>query len=76
MENEQYFMIRNTDGDTLVNVMTKADVEQMLEDEAVANFLDQIPDGDTNYWRTRPLLIKGRIIVPRPVEVTTRYEVD
>lgn len=74
--NEQYFMISNMDGDTFVSAMSKQDLEQMLEDEAVKDFLDRVPDSDTNYWEMRPLLIKGTIVVPRPVQIVTKYEVD
>lgn len=76
MNDEQYFLIQNSDGDTLISAYTQTELQRALTEEKFTSFLPEIPALDTSYWDNQPLIIKGRIIVPRAVQVATEYEVD
>jgi len=75
----QYFVIHNGDGDTTVNSFTKEELEKRLAEKHWGDdiqFLDDMPiQSDTNYWETKFLIIKGDIVVPKPIEVVKLYEV-
>jgi len=75
-----YFVIDNSDGDTYVRQMTRTQVEQMLVEwdemgEQAGEFLSEVPEADTNYWGGKTLIIKGEIVIPKPVETVTTWEV-
>ena len=83
---EQYFIIHNSDGDTSVKPTTK---EQFLKDIADGDYdlpisgvtfiedLDDVENLDTNYWPENSyLIIKGKIVTPKPKEIVTEYEIE
>lgn len=72
-----YFILRSTeDGITLRYFETREDLEEELEEYAEDGFLEEPPlDSDLSYMQGN-LLIKGDVVVPRPVEVVTRLTVD
>ena len=75
MENLYYVI-----GYEFIHELSKEELIERLEEEYYGsdlNCLDEIESGgDTNYWGERGvLIIRGNIIVPKPVEITTKYEV-
>ena len=76
---ENYFIINNSDGDTTVRLISK---EQLLRDLDAGDygtdpqFLDNIPESETNYWgEEKYLIIKGSIVTPKAKEVITKHEI-
>lgn len=76
MCDENYFVIYNSDGDTIIEEINKATLEKRLNETFYGNqvqFLDLMPKSrNTNYWQGAILIIKGTIVVPKTV---TRFEV-
>ena len=71
-----YFIISNSDGDTIVKEISEVDIlaglkpnEQGDRDYNPERFMSTIKHADTNYWGDGMLLIKGEIIKPKPKEV-------
>jgi len=76
---DKYYVIWNSDGDTTVTEMTKAELIDNIEERAWGDkvCLDDIPDSnDTNYWGESLLIIKGKIVTPVAEEVVTKYNID
>ena len=82
-----YFMIRNSDGDTHIEPLTREELMKRITPDEDGNtyyghidnitFLDAIPeDTDTNYWGEGIIIIKGDIVTPRPKEVVKSLEID
>lgn len=70
-----YFLISSSeDGDVYVARVTPAGVEEYLREGA--RFMEKIYTNDPMYWNDANfLLIKGEIVVPKAVEVATRWEI-
>jgi len=82
MKEATYFVITNSDGDTYVVQVTRAELlEQLNPNEhgdielVVSDALESVPSMDTNYWGDKFLIIKGEIVTPSAVEVVTRFEI-
>jgi len=80
-KNMSYFIINNSDGDTYVEKVDRNELLNRLNDREYygynVNFLDKIPNDDTNYWRENDILIiKGKILVPKPKTVIKEFEFD
>jgi len=77
---EKYFIIRNSNGDTYVESVSKDELLKRLKDEDYgrnAVFLDSMPsDRDTNYWGEDILIIKGKIVCPVEEKIVTQYKID
>jgi len=81
---EKYFKIYNSDGDTSVNIYTKSELlaelnEELSEGNTSHGFLteEDIREYlDTNYWDNESLIIKGKVVNPKPKKVITEYEVE
>jgi len=73
---DTYFIIHNGDGDTNVDVLTREELTKRLNEEYYGDvgFLREITEKDTNYWGDALLIIKGEIIIPKPVKVIEEYE--
>ena len=72
----EYFVITNTDGSTLIEAFTKAELESKLNHNYWGNdikFLDSVAEANTNYWRGHTLIIKGSIVKPESRQVTTQW---
>jgi hypothetical protein len=75
----KYFLIYNSDGDTIVSEITKEKFLREVEDGAWGEspeFLDSLPERDTNYWKGKMLLIKGEIVTLKKKEVVTKYDIE
>jgi len=75
---ERYFVIYNPDGDTTVHMYTKEQLLLELNQEGLSDveFMDKIDDADTNYWGGQMLIIKGRIEVPYPEQIITKFKIN
>jgi len=76
-----YFLIYQDDEEATVKRVTEKELKEMLkemiENEEEVIFLKKIESTDPAYWEENAyLLIKGEIIVPKPKEVVTEYEID
>lgn len=81
-----YFLILNGEDGTTVEQCTREEIEERITPDADEDgedglvFLSKIPDDDKGCWmvdaENAAILIKGEIIVPRAVQVTTKYEVE
>lgn len=77
-----YFIITNSDGDTLVTPLSKDQAQKYLDEEGNEdlNFVtrDELRNnGDTNYWGDRAvLLIEGNIVVPAAKKVVTKWSLE
>lgn len=74
---ETYFIIRNSDGDTTVRTCSKEQLLRDINDGEYGDVLAELPDNpDTNYWGEGVLIIKGKMIVPKPETVVTKYSIE
>jgi hypothetical protein len=77
-----YFVIRNSEGYTRIDLVDQEELERRLSDHYYGEhvrFLAAIPNSDSNYWPNPEndiLIIKGEIVMPTAQEVVTRYVVD
>jgi hypothetical protein len=74
---EKYFVIgMSEDGDPFHYIMSKEELEEFLE-ENEQDFMsekDLEDHSDSNYWNDSILIIKGEIVIPKPIEVVTKYK--
>jgi hypothetical protein len=78
-----YFVIHNSEGETCINQLSKEQLLKRIKPEVgekgghygEVGFLPKIEESDTNYWGDNILIIKGDIIVPKPIEVVKEYEI-
>lgn len=79
MSDEVYFEISNGDGDLRITVLTREQLEKRIAEHArdcdkPPNYLSSV--GSPDRWDDgEMLLIKGRIVRPRPIETVVKYEV-
>ncbi len=78
-----YFIIWNSDGETYVEVIEPSKLVKDLVNGDYGDdplFLDTLPVGinaQTDYWpEGSHLIIKGEIVVPKPVEVVMGYKIE
>ena len=75
---DAYFVIHNSDGETKVDTLTREELTKRLNEEYYGDapqFLEELDKrSDTNYWLGAYLIIKGEIIIPKPVKVIEEYE--
>lgn len=77
---EEYFVIKNSDGDTRVRIMTKEELLINLNEDGsgykARDAMSKLEESDTNYWGDGFLVIKGRIVSPQAKEVVKEYAID
>lgn len=77
VEEEKYFMISGLEGSPTLREFTKPELNELLNEELKnGNFLEKIEKEDLLYWNDECLIIKGKIITPRPVTTITELEID
>ena len=73
-----YFLIHcSEDGDVSVDKYEKDALLLAIKENYYGDigFFDKMPDGGVMYWGNRVLIIKGEIVIPKPVEVVKKYEI-
>lgn len=71
---EKYYMIYQLDTNATVIELTKEEALKRVEDFGGEEaFMDKIPFSDPAEWGMRPILIKGEIVTPEPVQKVTEY---
>ncbi len=78
-----YFVItRNPDGEIYTQALNKTELEEWLEERTeedmdMPTFVENLEQADPQYWKGEQacLILKGKIVVPKPKEVTTKYEI-
>ena len=76
---EMYYIIHNGEGDTTVEEVTKEELLKRIEEHyyGPVGCLDSCPvDSDTNYWGENILIIKGRVVTPKPEQVVTKLTIE
>lgn len=74
---EIYYIISNSDGDTTVRAVTKEELLRDLNDGEYKNVFTEFPNNpDTNYWGEDVLIIKGKMVSPKPEHVVTKYNIE
>ena len=83
MSKENYFVITSGEDGISISPMSKEELEKGLKEDdwGKVKFLKQIPEIDKGCWyddEDEPsiLIIKGEIIVPKPVKKVTQYEIE
>ena len=71
---EKYIIIRNSDGDTHVECVTKDALLERINDGELQDVFNKMPlEYDTNYWGGSVLIIKGEIVSPEAKTKITEY---
>jgi len=73
-----YFVINNNEGDTRVNMITKQELLERVNEHywGHCEYLSEVPqERDTNYWGVSVLIIKGEVVVPTAKEKVIEYEI-
>jgi hypothetical protein len=78
---ESYIVISRWEDEPCVGILTKNELQERmdeLEEEGFeVHYLDSIPDPDLMYFPCNSfLIIKGKIVVPKPVEKIKRMEIE
>lgn len=77
---EMYFIICNSDGETTVDQVSKEELKKRIDGSwygALEDVLKAVPrNADTNYWDGKILIIKGKVVCPKPVKVVERFEIE
>jgi len=80
-ENNMYFIItRDQDGEIHTEALDKTGMadwlKERMDEEDIPTFVKDLKESDPQYWKGEEacLIIKGEIVVPKPKEVTTKYE--
>lgn len=63
---DNYFIISNSDGDTMVERVNKDELTRRINEQyyGEVDYMQNWTDDDTNYWGDSILIIKGDVIVP------------
>jgi len=78
MGDQRYFVIHNGEGDTTVDIMDHDELLVRLKEKYYGpnNFIERLAsvESNTNYWGGKLLIIKGKVVVPKPKKVVETYE--
>jgi hypothetical protein len=75
---EQYYVIsQNDDGEASVNVLTKEQLNQRLSENEYRNYdcVSKVPKGYIEEWGKNMVIIKGELVVPKPIKQVTKWEI-
>ena len=74
-----YFVIYNSEGDTHVEEVERIKLLERILQQYYGDvrFIENLSkvDKDTNYWGDNILIIKGEIVPPVAVQVTTKFDI-
>jgi len=73
-----YFLLSCTEDGRYIETLTKAQVMELLvgPEEGRPVCAIKIPDKDMSYWGDLSVLIKGELVIPRPVQKVTEWTID
>lgn len=71
-----YLIYVSEDGDVSVTEYKKEDLLRAIKDRDYGDleFMCKLVETDPQYWGGKSLIIEGKIVSPRPVQVVTEYE--
>lgn len=81
-----YFIIRSGEDGTNIEELTMREILDRISPDEDGEyyygnelmFLEKIPEDDKGYWIGVPenatVIIEGKIVIPKKIEVTTKYE--
>lgn len=78
---KEYFIIFFGEDGVSIRPATKKEVESLIEEIAMTGMQDTFVtkshyiDIDSNYPLYHHMIIKGELVVPKPVQVVTKYEI-
>lgn len=84
-QTEKYYLIRSTEDGLSIHEHTAHSLQAAIKDatddvkpECHWEFVDKIPGSLGGDWRSdnQVVLIKGKIIVPEPIQVVTEYRLE
>lgn len=78
-EEDVYFWIYNSNGDTIISAYSREEVLQALQVDAdngvpPKKLLDHLQEGDPSYWGENEVIIKGHIVVPEVIEEEAEHQ--
>lgn len=73
----KYFVLYPSEDGCTVTELTESELKKRLNEDYYSGreFLDKTPKDNHNYWGNSILIIKGEIVVPKPIQTVTEYEV-
>jgi len=73
-----YFLLSCPEGSGYIEVLTKAKLLELLHgiEEDQPRCVEAIPETDMGYWGNVSVLIKGEIVMPKPVQTVTEWTID
>jgi hypothetical protein len=78
MTEKYYIITQNEDGEASVNVLSKEQIEKVLGDGDFNEFniVNNVPHYYIENWGNNMIIIKGEIVVPKPIkQVVTKWEI-
>lgn len=78
MKSMNYFVLSSTEDGMTISILNKESLETRLAEKYWGEDIEiftSAPDKDPMYWPAGLLIIKGEVIVPKAVEVVTKFEV-
>lgn len=84
MNHQSYFILTSGEDGISISMVSEAELKKSLNRNEYGDkvkFLDHIPEIDKGCWyqdedEETILIIKGAIVVPKPVKKVTEYEVE
>lgn len=83
MSKEFYFVVSQFDTDANVDVYDKAGLMKEIEEwkdeydhQGYIQSIDDLDNGHPAEWQGKRLIIKGKIIVPKPKKIVETFEID
>jgi len=82
MPEEKYFLLSRCEDEVDAKIITKSELEEKIEemakyDSRPVTFLSEFPENGLEYFPAHSwLIIKGKIIIPKPITRITEYEID
>lgn len=84
MGHQSYFILTSGEDGISISMISKSALEKGLKQNDFGDnvkFLDHVPPIDKGCWEqdedeNTVLIIKGEIVVPKPVQKVTEYEVE
>ncbi len=81
MNDDKYFWLTVTeDGDVYLDALSKSELLNQMDEYSLEVFGGEIPDTNVLYWgsqgRPSTIVIKGKIVIPKVIQVATEYDIE